>query len=238
MLLHDLAQYQLVTINMKWNADFVLNIGVFLEFRKKMHFNCVSFCQIFELSRKSSSDTLCWASPVWVGCTAAAADTAHPGIGDLGSVTKIIPWEHNRVALIPFLLRKSVLAKRREQELLEVLVAMVRQLMPLLGLSGVVLRLLHTGGRMRDTVCALDLGMGWLILCLFVCVFFGFMSFLGCFFVCVLISFVKSSRCILGPMQLTGKNPELCCALKDNLHVFSNYTWFELKCMVFSIQNI
>lgn len=51
------------------------------------------------------------------GSTAGPVDTAHPGIGDLGSVTKITPGEHNRAALIPFPLKKSMLAKRREQGL-------------------------------------------------------------------------------------------------------------------------
>lgn len=72
-------------------------------------------------------------------------------------------------------------AKRREGELLEVLVA-VSQLSPgtdafaeALGLVPIK-RLLHTGGRVRDMVCALDLGMELLILFvfLFLCSHFYF----------------------------------------------------------------
>lgn len=58
------------------------------------------------------------------GSTAGPVDSAHPGIGDLGSVTKITPWDHSRDALIPFPLKKSMLARKRDQELLEVLVSM------------------------------------------------------------------------------------------------------------------
>lgn len=81
---------------------------------------------MFELPRKRSSDILCWASPTQDGSTATPVDTAHPGIGDLGSVIKITPWES---CFNPFPTKKSVVAKRREGELLEVLMS-VSQLSP------------------------------------------------------------------------------------------------------------
>lgn len=129
---------------------------------------------------------------MWDSSTAAPADTAHSGIGQPGSVTKITPWDHGVyfLALIPFPLKKSMLAKRREQELLEVLGA-VSQLSSGNCCLCKALRLVP-GERLLRTWQ--DEGHGG-------CIGPG-QGVTNPFFVCVcvLISFVKRSCCMLGPV--------------------------------------